>query len=850
MSLFPKVNPNYSTVMRYYHYLLIGLLFATAGSCTVADIAAPDNNNGLPSSDEVFYATIDDQPGGADTKTFTNNTLHVFWNADDRVTVFNNVTGGLEYTFQGDDNDTGGSFKKTHEDEFAGGESLGGMKYAIYPHRENTRITHDGVISYTLPSVQTYHPCSFGRGDNPMVARTEDDAFRFKNIGGYLVFKFYGENVSVTSVTLKGNNHEYLAGKCSVDMSSGLPEVTIDPDYSTDEITLDCPVAVKLNDSSEKYTEFWFVLPPVEFKKETGGFTITINTPDGVFVKPAPIDLKIERNKLKRIAPIEVNPTPLPEDETIQIRGISSVKNHKTDYDKNTHAFTITLPTVTDFSNLVLDYDLEEGDMLMADGVRIENGVTPIDASHRVCLVVRRGDSIMKYYLEARNTGLPVVKIDTKGKFTLEELESYQNALQSSDGSDHREWLPGSGKITVRIENPDGSEGMKIGGKSEYEVKTKIKGRGNYTWKWPKKPYALKLDEETEVLGMPAHKRWILLANWRDRTLLRNDAAFWLSRAAEMPYTVRGQFVELEFNGEHRGNYYLCEQIKIDQNRVNITSIDYGDLGLQNTDEHTGGYLMEIDSYFDEVNKFHSAEFGLNYMFKEPDEEELTKTDSLYMSKYINDLEKIIKTKSAVVTRHEYEDYLDVPSVIKFMLLNELTGNRDFFQGYPHYGPHSTYLYKDAGGKLFMGPVWDFDYETFIPAKHYSGGYNPTYNWRGFDNSGYYYYWLCADQQFVDQVKTLWAELKSNSGEAFLTYINDMVDSLSLSQEFDEIMWPHDSGQENWNDNHDYDSSVRTYQDAIDLMKSSFTSKLNWMDGQIQNLKTTTFSKNRNWKYQ
>ena len=466
--------------------------------------------------------------------------------------------------------------------------------------------------------------------------------------------------------------------------------------------------------------------------------------------------------------------------------------------------------------------------------------------------------------MTAQNTGLPIVRITTTG-FDLAQLEKYMNSLQNDDGknttdhpygTDYRIWLPDDdgivtlpdangrlsgnkvdGSVTVRIEDANGAPGMKIDNKDAYEVVTQIKGRGNYTWKWDKKPYALKLDKKSKVLGMPAHKRWILLANWRDHTLLRNDATFELSRRAGLPYTVQGQFVELEFNGEYRGNYYLCEQIKIDENRVNITPLedDFNDL--------SGGYLMEIDSYWDEINKFKSEYFTLNYMFKEPDEDPAAEGfDSRFqdgytwMENYINEFERVLKTKSAVVERKEYEQYLDVDSAIKFMLVNELSGNRDFFQNGTHSGPHSTYLYKDKGGKIFMGPGWDFDYETFIPYKWYDGrGYARSYSWRGFDKTGYYYYFLCANQDFVDEIKSIW-NAKKGSFQSLTNYIDTMVGKISLSQQFDEEKWPFHN-EENRNDNHDY--AGYSYEEAIDLMKDSFTSKYVWMDGKINSLTTT-----------
>ena len=551
----------------------------------------------------------------------------------------------------------------------------------------------------------------------------------FKNVLGYLSFRFYGTNVHVSSIILEANGGESISGTGTIVMGDDGPVVTMG-ESASNKIRLYCDDVV-LGNSATEYTEFWFALPPVAFTKAKGGFKITVTTTDGgVFTRDAAIDLTIKRKTVERMNPLQVVPT-YSTANNLAIKSISAPRNDVTDEDtydatESNGEFTLTIPTMTDFSKLQISFTLKtSSDILMVGGKKVESGDI-IDASQEeTSLVVCRGNIEKTFKLITQNTGLPVVKITTNDFFSLAELEAQQNALQSSDETDHRDWLPAGTNdfATIRIEMPDGSPGLK--GYTEYETITKIKGRGNYTWKWPKKPYALKFDKKTQVLGMPEHKRWILLANWRDRTLLRNDAAFWLSRATGMPYTVRGQFVELEINGQHRGNYYLCEQIKIDPARVAITEIKYDKvLGLQDPTEHTGGYLMEIDSYFDEVNKFHSSEFGLNYMFKEPDEEKLTTTDFQYMQKYINDLEKIIYSESAVAN-HEYEQYFDVSSAIKFLLVNELTGNRDFFQGNPHYGPHSTYLYKDTdakGGKLFMGPIWDFDTcmaDGDIPEKYF-----------------------------------------------------------------------------------------------------------------------------------
>lgn len=813
--------------------------------------------------DMVFYASLESSE--PDTKVFLDEHIKILWDVNDQISIFNKSTLNQQFMFDGEKPANSGTFHWIDNGYFGAGNDLDYI-CAVYPYQESTTISNSGVLTLTLPEEQTYREESFGPGANTMVSITNDNLLKFKNVGGYLALKFYGEGVSVSSIRLIGNNGEPLSGEATVDLPfDTAPEIKM-ASAAGKTILLNCEEPVEL--TRDDATIFWMVVPPTDF---TDGFTLLVSNPDGdVFIKETHKHLTIDRNGVLRIAPIEVN-------MNSEGLGISKVETadqtklpSKTKYEGRT--ITVTTPTL-DRSHLVLSYEFS-GESLLANGLAVESGETPIDVTKPVTLTVRDGSHGKNYTLTAKNTGLPIVRITTTG-FDLAQLEKYMNSLQNDDGknttdhpygTDYRIWLPDDdgivtlpdangrlsgnkveGSVTVRIEDAEGGPGMTIDKKGVYEVVTQIKGRGNYTWKWDKKPYALKLDKKSKVLGMPAHKRWILLANWRDHTLLRNDATFELSRRAGLPYTVQGQFVELEFNGEYRGNYYLCEQIKIDENRVNITPLedDFNDL--------SGGYLMEIDSYWDEINKFKSEYFTLNYMFKEPDEDPAAEGfDSRFqdgytwMENYINEFEKVLKTKSAVVERKEYEQYLDVDSAIKFMLVNELSGNRDFFQNGTHSGPHSTYLYKDKGGKIFMGPGWDFDYETFIPYKWYDGrGYARSYSWRGFDKTGYYYYFLCANQDFVNEVKSIW-NTKKSSFQSLTNYIDTMVGKISLSQQFDKEKWPFHN-EENRDDNHDY--AGYSYEEAIELMKDSFTSKFVWMDGEINSLTPTNptgrYSNNR-----
>lgn len=833
-------------------FILPSFICLLAVSCTVQEtepLVPPQPK------DMVFYASLESSE--PDTKVYLDENIKILWDEEDLISIFNKSTLNQKFMFDGETGENAGTFHWVRDDYFGAGND---MDYicSVYPYQESATISNSDVLTLTLPEEQTYREKSFGPGANTMVSITNDNLLKFKNVGGYLALKFYGEDVSVSSIRLIGNNGEPLSGEATVDLPfDTAPEIEM-ASTAGKTILLNCEEPVELGTRREDATIFWMVVPPTDF---TDGFTLLVTDTNGdVFIKETHVPLTIARNGVLRIAPImvELNSANLSIDD-VYSADMAKLPS-KTAVDNRT--FTVTMPTL-DRSHLVLSYEFS-GESLLANGLAVESGETPIDVTKPVTLTVRNGSYGKNYTLTAKNTGLPIVRITTTG-FDLAQLEKYMNSLENNDGkdgitqlygTDYRIWLPDDdgmvtlpdangrlsgnkveGSVTVRIEDAEGGPGMTIDKKGVYEVATQIKGRGNYTWKWDKKPYALKLDKKSKVLGMPAHKRWILLANWRDHTLLRNDATFELSRRAGLPYTVNGQFVELEFNGEYRGNYYLCEQIKIDENRVNITPLE------DNFNDPSGGYLMEIDSYWDEINKFKSEYFTLNYMFKEPDEDPAAddfdprfQDGYTWMENYINEFERVLKTKSAVAAK-QYEQYLDVDSAIKFLLVNELSGNRDFFQNGTHSGPHSTYLYKDKGGKLFMGPGWDFDYETFIPYKWYDGrGYAQSYSWRGFDKTGYYYYFLCANQDFVDEIKSIW-NAKKGSFQSLTNYIDTMVGKISLSQQFDEEKWPFHN-EENRDDNHDY--AGYSYEEAIDLMKDSFTSKFNWMDGEINSLTPTS----------
>ena len=350
----------------------------------------------------------------------------------------------------------------------------------------------------------------------------------------------------------------------------------------------------------------------------------------------------------------------------------------------------------------------------------------------------------------------------------------------------------------LRIVNSDGSEDLSVG--------ASFKGRGNSTWNYPKKPYAIKLDTKSAVLGMPKHKRWVLLANWMDRTLLRNSVAFEVARQTDLEWTPRGTFVEVYLNERHLGNYYLCEQIKVDKNRVNITEMESADVEGEAV---TGGYLMELDTYFDEVNRFRTSVCNLPVNMKEPDEDVLVTAQLNYITNYMNEVERTLYA-DGFATGRAYTDLLDVSSFIDWWLVHEMTQNAE-----PKH-PKSSYMHKDRSGKLKAGPVWDFDWGTFIPGV------------TGFRiKEAIWYGRLFKDPAFVTEVQQRWNVLKPKF-ESVLQFIDTQALQIKGSAEENSRMWPI-------NQNINGDESL-DFDAAVQRLRQAYSERLQTLDAAIRGL--------------
>lgn len=371
----------------------------------------------------------------------------------------------------------------------------------------------------------------------------------------------------------------------------------------------------------------------------------------------------------------------------------------------------VQVPQGTNLSAMTVVFT-HDGSRVVVKGVDQVSGVSKHDFSdftNPVRFVVADAASNVHAYT-VRLFNLPIVFVET---------EEHKSIVSKDD------WLTS----TFTIRNQDGTVDS-LG-------TTNIKGRGNTSWsQQDKKPYTIKLEKKHKVLGMHKHKRWHLLSTYgNSMSFFRDDLMFWMARhTASLGWAPHGRFAELFVNGEHKGLYWICEKISIDNNRVDIAELTPEDT---DPDSITGGYLLEFADK--EEPGFTSDAFGLRYRLVNPDED-VTEAQYNYIKEYINNLEAVLMDDEKLAN-HEYEDLVDVETWIDYWFMHEMADGTDI--GLPGYEGLSCYCYKDRGGKLKAGPVWDMHYYAKSGAGYHA-------------KDKLYYKRLFQDTKFVQRVKDKW----------------------------------------------------------------------------------------------
>ena len=381
-----------------------------------------------------------------------------------------------------------------------------------------------------------------------------------------------------------------------------------------------------------------------------------------------------------------------------------------------------------------------QGDCIYADGLPVRSDETRLDFRKPVRLTVVSGPLKKDYTVYVHSfTGLPVVWIETEGRREITSREEYLWASFRLDGD----------------VDASGAEGALVDS-------VRIRGRGNSTWTMPKKPYQLKFDKNVSLLGEPEDRSWVLLANYTDKTSLRNHVAFYMGGISTLDYTPRCHFVELVLNGEYMGTYQLGEKIKIGKNRVNVG----GD-----------GFLLEIDSKAgDDETTFFTKHLEQPVNIKEPDVS-VGDEDYEYVRNYVQAAEDALYAENFTDEDEGWRKYMDMDSFVDWYLVNEIARNTDasFYS--------SCYMSLRRGGKLKMGPLWDFD--IAFGNVNYDGNFDPT------GLMVRYYFWcsrLFQDPAFVARVKERFDYFYSRKDD-IIREINEKARYLRFSVEENNNKW-------------------------------------------------------------
>lgn len=403
----------------------------------------------------------------------------------------------------------------------------------------------------------------------------------------------------------------------------------------------------------------------------------------------------------------------------------------------------VTSPATFTISKLIPVFSTNAVKVLVNDVEQV-SGVTENDFSSPVTYqcVMRNGEVFT--YIVTLKFGMPPKAIPQLTITTDEPV----NEITSKD-----DYLTGT--LTV-----DGK-----GVFEDYTGKTEIKGRGNSTWGYPKKPYRLKLDKKSKICGLGVAKNYVLLANHIDPTLMLNSVAFEIGHLLEIPFTNHAIPVDVTLNGIYKGSYLLTEQVEIYESRVNI--------------DPKKGIIWEMDSYFDEDLKFKSTPFDLPVMVKDLDDETLFES-------WKNDLNAFLTQFNKPLEGNNYVDMIDIESVANYLIVFNLTNNMEINH------PKSVYMHKEGTGKYVMGPIWDFDwaYGYEGTGDHFGSYTKPLFSSQmgGGIGTAFFQRFL-SDSRVKAIYKKNWTNFRAGKFQELLQYIDDYALMLKPSVTRENSLW-------------------------------------------------------------
>ena len=354
-----------------------------------------------------------------------------------------------------------------------------------------------------------------------------------------------------------------------------------------------------------------------------------------------------------------------------------------------------------------------------------------------------------------------------------------------------------------------------------------IKGRGNASWNFPKKPYKLKLYNKVSLLGLPAkEKTWTLINNYGDKTLMRNLLANDLSKKLEMPYTPAARSVDVFLNGEYKGNYQLSDQVEVATGRVDVEKLKTTDITLPNLG---GGYLIEMDAYaYQEISWFTSILESVPVTIHNPKDDEIVPAQSAFIKSHFEKMEAALFAVNYTDVTDGFRKYIDTETFLRHFLVGEMSGNTDTYW--------STYMYKKRNeDKFYFGPSWDFDiaYENDYRTYPINNNSEWIYSTTGSAATGVreIVNRIFSDQAILAQLKNIYASYRNraiiNEG-SLLQVIDDNAALLDQSQKLNFMRWDILGTQVHMNP-----QVLYTYSAEVANVRNFVKNRLIWMDKKL-----------------
>jgi hypothetical protein len=362
--------------------------------------------------------------------------------------------------------------------------------------------------------------------------------------------------------------------------------------------------------------------------------------------------------------------------------------------------------------------------------------------------------------------------------------------------------------------------------KSNVDKPATVRERGNGSRTFPKKPWRIKFDKKQNVLDAPAKaKKWTLINNYGDKTLLRNILAFEIARRIGMAWVPYCRPVDVFLNGEFKGCYQLCDQVEVNPGRLEITEMAPTDI---EGDALTGGYFLEIDAYASEETSWFQTSRGNPVTIKSPDDDEIVAVQSSYIKDYFQQMENAVYSNDYLSSNPTYFSMLDMESFLQYFLIAELDGNTDSFW--------STYMSKERGADKFItGPIWDVDLGFENDGRTYpitttasSSFLNLTSKTSVAGNMRAFVKRILNNNANKTRLSQLWSIARNDQNitvESLNAFIDEQAAILDQSQKLNFMRWPILSTKV-----HQNPRAAGSYAGEVQYVKNYITARIPQLD--------------------